>query len=41
MFYFRTRDEAKKFAKREEHYKFIDLGTDAPKRWAVKVLRNG
>lgn len=37
MFFFRTRTLARAFAK-ETGKKFVDLGKDADRRWAVKVL---
>jgi len=38
MLYFTTRRKAREFAAKAEHYKTVDCGTTAPKRWAVKVL---
>jgi hypothetical protein len=35
MIYFSNRDKARAFAKNGR--KFIDLGSDVAKRWAVKV----
>ena len=40
MFYFKTKDAALAFAEKRDHYRFIDLGEDAPegRRYAVKVI---
>jgi len=38
MFFFDTRKLAREFANKSESYKFVDNGTFAEKRWAVKVL---
>jgi len=37
MLYFKTRDSARAFADRTNR-SVTDLGTDAPKRWAVQVV---
>ena len=42
MFYFRKRDEAREFAKKQPHYKVIDCKDNLSVngyRWAVKVLK--
>lgn len=38
MIFFKTRKDAREFARKKDHYKVVDMGSDAPKRWAVKVL---
>jgi hypothetical protein len=37
MFYFNSRDIARNFAAKRTSYKLVDMGPDAPKRWAVQV----
>jgi len=38
MFYFETRSQAREFSRKNDSYKLVDNGTNAEKRWAVKVL---
>lgn len=37
MFYFNSRDAARTFAAKRYYYKFVDLGEESPRRWAVLV----
>jgi len=40
MLYFKTRDDARTFSKKKDHYTFIDNGADSlhGQRWGVRVL---
>jgi len=39
MLYFKTRDSARDFSKKKDHYQFVDNGKDAgDRRWGVQVL---
>lgn len=39
MIYFKTRSQARNFAKKNPaKYKVVDLGTSSDHRWGVKVL---
>ncbi len=42
MLFFKFRKQAREFARKQEHFKFVDNGTYAPdaRRWGVKVLQD-